>query len=124
MIQKQRGVGGRTRVTPRAERRAPAAAEEARLAEARRVARRFVAARWPELAGVAPVATARHARTPSADLLARLGIAGAELAAPGPEDGYTFTFAAERRAGDATTPVVANVTVDAHLKVVKTSVSR
>ncbi len=124
MMSKQRGVGGRTRTTPRPERRAPAATEEARLAEAGRVARRFVAARWPELAQATPVATARHAHAPSPALLARLGLAGADLGDRGPDGAYTFTFAAERRADEATTPMVANVTVDARLRVVKTSVSR
>lgn len=121
---KQRGVGGRTRVTPRAERRAPHGPEEARLAEAQRVARRFVAARWPELAAVAPVATARPAHAPSPELLARLGLARADLAAAGPDGAYTFTFAAERRAADGSaTPLVANVTVDGQLRIIKTSVS-
>lgn len=126
MIAKQRGVGGRTRVTPRPGRRAPATAtEEARLAAARRVARHFVAARWPELAGVTPVVTARQTHAPSAELLARLGLTRADLAAAAGGGEYTFTFATERRtADDAATPLVANVTVDAGLRIVKTSVSR
>ncbi|HMQ35124.1 MAG TPA: hypothetical protein PKD53_30680 [Chloroflexaceae bacterium] len=125
MMPKQRGVVGRTRATPRPGRRPAAASEEARMAEARRVARRFVAARWPELAGVAPVASARRAHAPSAELLARLGLGRGELA-EGPAAGeYTFTFAGERPAGEgATTPLVANVIVDAKLRIVKASVSR
>lgn len=127
MISKQRLVSGRTRVTPRLERRAPGAAvtEDARLAEARRVACRFVAARWPELAGVAPVMTARCATTLNPETLERLGLSRADLVALERDDEYTFTFAGEGRTADnTTTPLVANVTVDPGYRIVKTSVSR
>jgi hypothetical protein len=127
MISKQRGVGGRTRVTPRLERRArtDTAPVETHLAKAQRVASRFVATHWPELRGVQPVATARHSHHPSPELLARLGLTRAELARLDAAGEYTFTFAGEHRhAEDGATPIVANVTVDAQLKIVKTSVSR
>ncbi len=127
MISKQRGVGGRTRVTPRLERRARAAATpvETHLAEAQRVASRFVATHWPELRGVQPVATARHYHNPSPELLARLGLTRAEVAPLDAAGEYTFTFAGEHhQAEDGATPLVANVTVDARLKIVKASVSR
>ncbi|NTU84367.1 MAG: hypothetical protein HGA45_34225 [Chloroflexales bacterium] len=110
-------------------RRVPSAAatKEARLAEAGRVAAHFVAARWPELADVTPIVTARHTHTPSSALLARLGLDAATMAERGADDGdeFVFTFMGERGTIDgATTPVVANVTVDTHYRIVKTSVSR
>lgn len=125
MDTKQR-VSGRTRATPRPGRRAQAAATpaEARLAEAQRVARRFVTARWPELASVTPVATGHAAPAPSPEFLARLGLGAADLARHQADGEYTFTFCGEQRADDTTTPMVANVTVDAHLRIVRTSVSR
>jgi hypothetical protein len=126
MIPKQQRVSGRTRVPPRHDRRAQTAATrtEAHLAEAQRVAHRFVTARWPELAGVTPVATGRPSHGPNPELLSRLGLSAADLGAPQAEGEYTFTFCGEQRADDTTTPMVANVTVDAHLRIVKTSVSR
>lgn len=126
MVPKQRGVGGRSRMLPRHERRAPASATtDAHLAEARRVARRFVAARWPELAAVAPVAYAAQRRSLSPELLARLGLSEADLAGHERCDEYTFTFAGEQReAGDEATPLVVNVTVDAQHRIVRKSVSR
>lgn len=124
MMPKQRGVIGRTRTTPRPGRR-PQQAGPARLAEACRVARRYVAARWPELAGVTPAAIARRPQAPSPELLARLGLTGREVPDRQAAGGYTFTFAGEQPAGDgATTPLVANVVVDAGLRIVKASVSR
>lgn len=126
MLSKQRGVGGRSRMLPRHQRRAPASATtDAHLAEARRVARRFVAARWPELAEVTPVAYADHRRALSPELLARLGLSEADLAGHARYDEYTFTFAGDQRAaGDGSTPLVVNVTVDAQHRIVRKSVSR
>lgn len=128
MMHRQRGMGGRTRVTPRPMRRAPSAVatEEHRLATARRVAADFVAARWPELAGVTPVITARYAHPPRTALLERLELDALALAGRHTGAGeYVFTFAGERSNGEgAATPVVANVTVDTHYRIVKTSVSR
>jgi hypothetical protein len=125
MIPKQQRVSGRTRVTPRQGRRTPVAArEEAHLAEALRVARRFVTARWPELALATPVATGRQDHDPSPELLTRLGLSADDVAPHRAAGEYTFTFCGEQRADDTTTPMVANVTVDTHMRIVKTSVSR
>jgi hypothetical protein len=122
MMPKPRHSYGRSRLTPRDTRRP--ADEGARLAAAGRVAARFVADRWPELAAVTPVITARADQAPSAALLARLGLEPSELAARGPAE-YTFTFAGARRCADgADAPLVATVTVDAQRRVVKSSVTR
>jgi uncharacterized phage protein gp47/JayE len=125
-MEKQQRVSGRTRVTPRPGRRAQESTKrvEAHLAEAQRVAHYFVTARWPELATVTPVTTSQYGHTPSPELLARLGLSAADLARHQAEGEYTFTFCGEQRADDTTTPMVANVTVDAHLRIIKTSVSR
>lgn len=126
MDPKQQRVSGRTRATPRPGRRRETAATraEAHMAEAQRVARRFVTARWPELAAVTPVATGPRDHTPSPELLARLGLSANDLAQHQADGEYTFTFCGEQRADDTTTPMVANVTVDSHLRIVRTSVSR
>lgn len=126
MIHKHRGVAGRTRVTQRAQRRAPSAVatEDGRIAEACGVARRFVAARWPELAEVVPIITARRAVAPGPALLSRLGLSADEIGPPASAE-YTFTFAGERGLADGVpTPIVVNVTVDPRHGIVKTSVSR
>lgn len=126
MFHRARNGYGRSRMTPRDARRVPpmADAPSAKLAAARRVAEAFVAARWPELAGVSPSVTSRHAHTPSAELLARLGLDRDELA--GHQNvAYTFTFAGVKPTPDgAHAPLVAAVTVDDHQQIVKTSVTR
>lgn len=128
MMHRQRGMGGRMRVMSRPRRRplSEGAVDASRLAMARRVATDFVAARWPELAEVTPVATARHAYVPGPALLDRLGLDASALAGRGAAAGeYIFTFTGERQNGEGLpTPVVANVTVDTHYQIVKTSVSR
>lgn len=126
MMQKPRPSYGRSRTPRRDGRRAPAAVdhEAARVAAARRVAASFVAARWPELAGVAPSVVTRHAAAPSAELLARIGMRGAEVAAHAGAQ-YTFVFSGARGTADGCdTPLVAAVTVDDHQQIVKTSVTR
>lgn len=127
MLQKHRSGYGRSRTPRREGRRAPPVvdAEAARIAAARRVAADFVAAHWPELAGVAPAVAPRPAATPSPELLARLGLDGAELSARSFAAQYTFVFSGARAAGDrGETPMVAAVTVDDHQQIVKTSVTR
>jgi hypothetical protein len=127
MLPKSRESFGRTRTTPRTARRAPVAVDSqaARLAAARQVAARFVAARWPALADVEPVVTVRLPHQPSAQMLARLGLA-AEEAAPHPAGvvEYTFTFTRDDEAVDTCAPLVAVVTVDEHQRIVKTSASK
>jgi hypothetical protein len=126
MMPKSRHSYGRSRLTPRDTRR-PAPADEgaARLAALGRVAARFVAARWPELASVTPVITAPADRSPSAALLARLGLDRSELATRHGPGEYTFTFALTRPCADgADAPLVATVTVDAQRRIVKSSVTR
>lgn len=123
---KQRGIGGRTRMTSRLERRAPAAVttQESRLAEARRAAIAFAADHWPELAEIDPVSTVRRGHIPPPELLARLGLSHTALAAAPRATEYSFTFIAEQRTADGTTtPLVAIVTVDEGCQVVKASVS-
>jgi|GEM_PF-1588754 len=126
MLPKSRDHFGRSRTTPRSVRRPPAAADlrVSRFAAAREVALRFVAGRWPELAGVEPVVTARRPQAPSAELLARLNLGGDEVVLQA-DNGieYSFTFARDGRpAADA--PLVAVVTVDEHRRIVKTSESK
>lgn len=125
MMEKPRSGYGRSRTPRREMRRAHAAVdhEAARIAAARRVAASFVAARWPELAGVVPSVTARSTAMPSAELLSRLGLDGAELAQHGAQ--YTFIFSGASGTADGRdTPLVAAVTVDDHQRIVKTSVTR
>jgi hypothetical protein len=126
MMPKSRHSYGRSRLTPRDTRRpAPADEAAARLAAAGRVATRFVAARWPELAAVTPVVTGRSEQAPSAALLARLGLDRSELAGRGGPAEYTFTFAGTHKCPDgADAPLVATVTVDAQRRIVKSSVTR
>jgi hypothetical protein len=126
MMQKSRHGYGRLRMTPRAARRATPAVdpEAARVAAARRLAATYIAARLPELAGVAPTLTKRQAAPPSPELLARLGLDRSELGAHvGTQYTFTFTGACKGPDGGAT-PVVAAVTVDDRQQIVKTSVSR
>ena len=125
MMPKSRHSYGRSRLTSRDTRRPAPGDEGARLAAAGRVAARYVAERWPELATVTPVVTARAERAPSAALLARLGLERSELAGrDGPAE-YTFTFAGARQCGDCVAaPLVATVTVDAQRRIVKSSVTR
>jgi hypothetical protein len=126
MMQKPRTGYGRSRVTPRDGRRSapPADQDAAQVAAARRVAAAFVAARWPELAAVRPAVAVRKPPAPSAELLARLGLEGVELAGrPGPR--YTFTFCGAKGTTDGhESPLVAVVTVDDGQRIVKTSVTR
>lgn len=127
MFQKQRPGYGRSRTPRRELRRAPTAVDDeaARVAAARRVATSFVASHWPELARVAPAVALRPAGPPSPELLARLGLDGAELTQPAIEPQYTFIFSGARSAADCgETPLVASVTVDTHQRIVKTSVTR
>lgn len=126
MMQKPRPLG-RSRTTPREARRArgvtaqPATA----LAAALGAARRFVTARWPELASVKPNVTPCVHQPPRSELLARLGLDGVELQQAGRQGAYMFTFVGERRLPDGqATPMVANVMVNARLEIVKTSISR
>jgi hypothetical protein len=123
-MSKQRGALGRSRTTPRDERRVPPVvdAEAARIAAARRVAARFVNDHWPELAGVVPTVTFRHLNPPSPELLQRAGVDPAELRAYGGAV-YTFTFAGMRAAPEGA-PLVAAVTVDGQHRIVKASVTR
>lgn len=95
------------------------------MAAARRVAANFVAARWPELVGAAPTVAVRLPAPPSAELLARLGLDGAEVG-PGPGMAqYTFVFSGACTTADgADGSMVVAVTVDDHLRIVKTSVTR
>ena len=126
MMSKSRHSYGRSRLAHRDARR-PAPADEgaARLAAACRVAARFVAARWPELATVKPVVTGRAEQAPSAALLARLGLDRKELASRGGPVEYTFTFAGTHKCADGVdAPLVATVTVDAQRRIVKSSVTR
>lgn len=125
MMPKSRHTYGRSRLTPRDMRRPAPADESARLAAAGRVAARYVAARWPELAAVTPVVTARAEHAPSAALLARLGLDRSELGDRGGPAEYTFTFAGAHQCADGgAAPLVATVTVDAQRRVVKSSVTR
>lgn len=127
MLPKQRHTYGRSRTPSRGARRASPNAESAAaaLALARRTACRFVAARWPDLAAVAPVATTRLPQPPSPELLARLGLRADEIR-PAPDGAeYTFTFVGEIRSADGgCTPLVAAVTVDSRQRIIKTSISK
>lgn len=76
----------RSRTPVRGERQSPARRDSSGIAAARQVATRFVAARWPALAGVEPEVTLQHEdRRPTPALIARLGLAEADSAtAPRP----------------------------------------
>ena len=127
MLHRARNGYGRSRMTPRDARRAPAMvdATAAKVAAARRAAVAFVAGHWPELAEVSPTVTARHAHAPSPELLARLGLDQGEVAKRQDSAHYTFTFAGMRPTPDgAHAPLVAAITVDDHQQIVKTSVTR
>ncbi|NJN19288.1 MAG: hypothetical protein HC822_25085, partial [Oscillochloris sp.] len=91
-----------------------------------RVACHFVAARWPDLAAVEPVVTARITRPLNPELLQRLAIDQSALAWP--QSGhveYSFTFAGETEFGDGVVaPLVASVTVDDQQRILKTTSSK
>jgi hypothetical protein len=116
----------RSRTPVRGERQSPARRDSSGIAAARQVATRFVAARWPALAGVEPEVTLQHEdRRPTPALIARLGLAEAELGHCPPAATYTFTFTSQYPTADgATAPLVAAVTVDAQRRIVKTSLSK
>ena len=125
---KHRSPLGRSRLTPRRDRRLPAVLQTSsgQLAAAMRVAQHFVRDRWPELGCVEPRVTTQFRRRPSADLLKRLGIDDQELVLR-QESGaeYTFTFARETTPDDGlAAPLVATVTVDDHHHIVKALVSK
>lgn len=126
-MDKPRPSYGRSRFTPRAARRAPPAVdhEAAQVLTARRVATAFVATRWPELARVSPTVTARRVTPPSDELLARLGLDRLDLACRPGGLHYVFVFSGTRHTPDgAESPLVATVTVDDQLRIVKTSETR
>jgi hypothetical protein len=88
---------------------------------------RFVAARWPALAGVNPEVTLLHDRhRPSPALIARLGINASEIAHHDQAaTAYTFTFVSQcGMANGAVAPLVAAVTVDDRRRIMKTSLSK
>lgn len=126
MMQKPRGPLGRTRATPRIARRTAGASEpDAHLVAAQRVAARFVAARWPELAAVKPMVTRHFAHQPDHALRARLDMPAAERGLPVADEAYVFTFNGERSMPNSlTAPLVAVVVVDAHQRIIKTSASK
>lgn len=126
MMPKHRQSYGRQRTTRRAERRSPAVLESSSIAAAREVARHFVVARWPQLAGVEPTVSTREMPPISRDLLARVGLDNGNTmlrTANGTE--YTFTFAGEASTRDGmVAPLIAAVTVNAQRRIVRTSVSK
>ena len=103
------------------------ASEREGLLAACEVARRVVAARWPELAGVEPTVT-RHQRVcPPRNVLQRAGVQPGEVVftPEGAVSEYTFTFASETYTPDGhPQPRIARVTVDTHQHVVKTTTSK
>lgn len=126
MLHRSRSPLGRSRVMQRSDRRVAAEPGQNHMLASRQVACRFVAARWPELARVEPVVTARLPRRPSPEILDRLGLKEAEIVLRAVSDvEYTFTFTRERELPDGlTAPLVAVVTVDEHQRIVKTVVSK
>lgn len=117
-------VYGRSRTSGREGR--TALRRGAELAAARQVAARFVADRWPALAGVTPeVSRPRQERRPSRELMSRLGLDEAELGRESAHAAYTFTFASQCGTADGVVaPLIAAVTVDDKRRVVKASLSK
>lgn len=106
---------------------APAQTDDAAALEAARtVARQVVAEQWPELAAVEPTVTARCPAPPSRAVLAQVDLEEREIVMQTPDGAaYTFTFAAEERTPEGyRLPRIARVTVDAHRRVVKATVSK
>jgi hypothetical protein len=124
MMQRSRSGYGRSRTTPRGGRRVAPAAQETRLAAARRAAEAFVAAHWPQLAGAPVGVSVGRPAAIDPTLLARLGLERGEIAQRSVTH-YTFTFlGAQRTVDGAEAPMAAAVTVDEHQQVVKASVTR
>lgn len=127
MLPKQRQSYGRSRMPHRRSRQAQAHGDRAlpALTLARRTACHFVAARWPELATVAPEVTSPAQRPLPPELLERLGLSDDPSVVPAAGTAYTFTFVGEITCADgARTPLVASVTVDDRQRIIKTSVSK
>lgn len=97
--------------------------EDPGLAAARRLAREIVRERFPDLAGVEPRVSRRHACQPHPADIRRLGVEGVRR--PTGETEYTFTFAREIRTDEGyTLPRIARITVDAHHRLVKAVLSK
>jgi hypothetical protein len=95
------------------------------LLSARRVAYRFVAAHWPDLADVEPQVAQRVHFQPDPALLAELGLDPQSLPAAPDDDCYIFTFSGTIRTPDGfNAPRVASVTVDAHQRVLRSTMSK
>ncbi|MCG8349320.1 MAG: hypothetical protein MI924_16250 [Chloroflexales bacterium] len=90
------------------------------------IARRVVAEQWPQLACVEPTVTFRHGVRPSRAALRQLGLEESEEVLKRVDDAsYTFTFAAQERTPEGyIMPRIARVTVDAHQRVIKATLSK
>lgn len=93
---------------------------------ARQVARHFVSAHWPALANIEPEVTLQHnRRSPSLDLVSRLGMSADEVGQQRSATTYTFTFASQCGTADgAMAPLVAAITIDGKRRIIKTSLSK